>query len=1427
MISALNVFFGGHKLNSVIAVSDVDMASVAEMTGATKVTVNRRDFASSVAKILEGLKHPGAIPALLVLPLAGCGGGGTTAVDDAGDGGVVFDGYLVGATVYREGSDSSTGVATATGGVFESLTGSGDFVVVGGTDASTGLAFTGQLKAPDGYGVVSPLTTMVEALIASGTDSTTALADVTSALGLTGVDLSTLDPIATGNTEVFKAGVQVSSMLATASSGSATGYASFASSLASALKAKADAGESFDVSDSTSMSSLADDFSTQVTAAGDATLIATLAAQLDTIKTTAASVAAAADISSIASVQSEALAAFADQGTALKGPLHNAIVFNDYNGDGELTYGESWTTTNEDGSYALAKESNILGLVAKSDNPDDYDFDDTDFDYDDYSIVVSMGEDTIDYSSGESYADAGVSLKAAPGGGVITPMTTLHEHSEEHADSFQVAELAAALGIDSSVDILNFNTHADGVDEELAHQVETIQQHLMTTTMMVQAAIQGSGTPAEGTAVSTAVAHDAALDSLIKLIIEVHSANNEEGGSDEVAITGDLDLSDHEHLEELEELIEADLADTSEGGFGKTMLDNGTSVPTPVLEYVLEHVSHVINLINSRLDELGFEDFGSIEAGAISHLKHDIADQIEAMATAARAHYDAWLIANPAAPTPTATGEVISLYSDAFTNVDGTNWNPNWGQAGSQTDTTLDAFGNVLAVTGMNYQGVEFASAIDASGMESLHIDFWLPEAGGTKFYLISDGAEYWTPLTGVAGWNSIDVPLSHFETGDGSTAATQVNLSAITQMKMDSATAPLTATELYLDNIYFSDEAVSLASAPEVAAPTPDVTGDVISLYSDAFTDVEGTNWNPNWGQAGSQTDNGSTLQVSNMNYQGVELASALDVSGKTSIHVDFWLPEPGAFNFFLISNAGTDSSAEASVTLTGGPGWNSVDIALTDFTGVDLTAINQLKMDANPWQGGANFVLDNIYFSDTAASAATTATVPDEAPTQLVDDLGDNELRADARLVDTNDDGVDDSTLVTLLYDADSSLGSIEYSYRQMYLDGDVTDTVLSNGSFDYETLVLNAAPGITSDHVTSVNEDSAYSYAITAVDAEGTDVTLSVTLDGAAIPDDSWLSFSNNTLSGTPDNDDVGTYALAVTALDEDGQSATETFTLTVVNTNDAPVLTITPDTTAAQGEAYTQTFSIADVDVGDEVDGTVTVNGVDITADDYDGSSWLSITDNEDGSFTLSGTPTVAEAGTTQTVVITASDGEATDTETVAIAVSEPTQYLSFDVSTNSFTNVSKLVVSVDIDALLDSVSDSAATPYFYGGSFSFTDTDGTAFDEDIFTGGVGIGANDTQLGTSPFATASFAETSAASSGEATLVLANTSGTYTFDVLGSLAQASDGTIDVAEVTFVELPDDFSMQVEGTFTVADLASNATTTESIDQVAFNVEII
>ena len=146
----------------------------------------------------------------------------------------------------------------------------------------------------------------------------------------------------------------------------------------------------------------------------------------------------------------------------------------------------------------------------------------------------------------------------------------------------------------------------------------------MTTIMLLQSVIKGSGTPEIGAAVSDAVAHDVALDSLINLIIEVHKSNNESGGGDAVSITGSLDLSDHAHLEELEELIEADLVDTNEGGFGATMLANGTTVPVPVLGYTLEHSSVAISLINTALDTLAF---GEAQCPALN----DYADGVDTM----------------------------------------------------------------------------------------------------------------------------------------------------------------------------------------------------------------------------------------------------------------------------------------------------------------------------------------------------------------------------------------------------------------------------------------------------------------------------------------------------------------------------------------------------------------------------------------------------------------------------------------------------------------------------------------------------------------------------------------------------------------------------------------------------------------------------
>ena len=108
------------------------------------------------------------------------------------------DGYLVGATVsYQNGS--GTPVTTDALGGFTLTGGSGAIMLTGGIDSATGLPFTGTLTAPAGSTIISPLTTLVEAVaVAAGDTSAAGIAAanalVVQAFGLpAGVDLTSFD----------------------------------------------------------------------------------------------------------------------------------------------------------------------------------------------------------------------------------------------------------------------------------------------------------------------------------------------------------------------------------------------------------------------------------------------------------------------------------------------------------------------------------------------------------------------------------------------------------------------------------------------------------------------------------------------------------------------------------------------------------------------------------------------------------------------------------------------------------------------------------------------------------------------------------------------------------------------------------------------------------------------------------------------------------------------------------------------------------------------------------------------------------------------------------------------------------------------------------------------------------------------------------
>jgi len=161
----------------------------------------------------------------------------------------------------------------------------------------------------------------------------------------------------------------------------------------------------------------------------------------------------------------------------------------------------------------------------------------------------------------------------------------------------------------------------------------------------------------------------------------------------------------------------------------------------------------------------------------------------------------------------------------------------------------------------------------------------------------------------------------------------------------------------------------------PTSSAPTQPnrQAGDVISIYSAKYTDLTGTNFYPNWGQSTTLKDfeiaGDKILNYNNLNYQGIELSSPVDVSGMEYVHMDIWTADLDKIAIFLISK--TNGEKPVSKNLTPNE-WTSIDIPISAFTSQNLTVadIYQFKFDSAPTPG-KNIYIDNIYFYKAAGEA------------------------------------------------------------------------------------------------------------------------------------------------------------------------------------------------------------------------------------------------------------------------------------------------------------------------------------------------------------------------------------------------------------------------------------------------------------------------
>jgi len=139
-----------------------------------------------------------------------------------------------------------------------------------------------------------------------------------------------------------------------------------------------------------------------------------------------------------------------------------------------------------------------------------------------------------------------------------------------------------------------------------------------------------------------------------------------------------------------------------------------------------------------------------------------------------------------------------------------------------------------------------------------------------------------------------------------------------------------------------------------------------------------------------------------------------------------------------------------------------------------------------------------------------------------------------------------------------------------------------------------------------------------------------------DGSSLP--GWLNFDagTRTFSGTPDDADVGTVSVRVTAVDGKNGAVSDTFTLTVTNVNEAPTLTAPlPDQSATKDVPFSLVVpagTFADVDPGDVLAYSASL------ADNSPLPTWLQFNPT---TRTFTGTPQFADVGTLN-VKVTATD-----------------------------------------------------------------------------------------------------------------------------------------------------------------------------------------
>lgn len=316
-----------------------------------------------------------------------------------------------------------------------------------------------------------------------------------------------------------------------------------------------------------------------------------------------------------------------------------------------------------------------------------------------------------------------------------------------------------------------------------------------------------------------------------------------------------------------------------------------------------------------------------------------------------------------AAPTPTEDeANVISLFSDAYTDVTVNTWRTDWS-AGILEDIEIQ--GNATKkYSDLNFVGIETVAEnlVDASAMTHLHIDVWTPNMDVIRVKLVDfgpdnafeggDDSEHEIVFDNLPQeqWNTLKIPMSDFAGLQNQASLAQYILSG----------TPAGEGILYVDNFFFSNDGSGGGGGGDIVELPLTFEQDI--TWADAITNFEGGDLsvvdNPD------QTGNTSAKVARMIKGAGATFAGSIltltdniDFASGTDFTVSVWAPRPNTTMLFKIENE-TDGGQffEQELTIAESQQW--VDITF------DMSGANQ----ANTYKKLV-FIFDNGTAGDGSA--------------------------------------------------------------------------------------------------------------------------------------------------------------------------------------------------------------------------------------------------------------------------------------------------------------------------------------------------------------------------------------------------------------------------------------------------------------------------